>query len=197
MLIRSRSHSTIDLYESTPLLEHRATISTTTVQASDGGWIYADVQIAPLSAEDKSTLIDCITADAHLFDAVLNTRNATTAKDLTYLLAMEADLYVIPKEWSAVASAWCRCSGTLTRSSHTGQWCEHAAAIMCELACACNDDPFFVYQMRGVHLAPRLQRSARYQRSVVDLASPTSPMPALPQHRAGGCSLEPIELDSD
>ena len=58
-----------------------------------------------------------------------------------------------------------------------GAWrgrCEHAAAIIYQLADICDDDPFFVYQMRGLHLAAQLRacRGIKHPRVEVNLREP-------------------------
>ena len=74
------------------------------------------------------------------------------ARNLTYQLAMEADLLVVPDEWSTggtVASAWSlvQVFGLVAAGAESApHWCEHAASIVCEIAALCDDDPFFVYQ---------------------------------------------------
>ena len=127
----------------------------------------------------------------------MHSKSEAQAKDLAYVLAME-DVVLVPEDWASLGSAWCRCSGTMGRTREAGSWCEHVAALFCELADVCDDDSFFIYQMRGVRLAR--QSKAGSKRAVVDLVGSDSPSP--PRHRVAhvagcGSSSQPVLCDSD
>ena len=159
-------------YTSVPAVDVLGFSATATVQASDGTWVYTDIAFESLCDISKTDLVACI-CEQQLSDAV-HRKSEEDAKALTYQLAMEHDMYIMPADWSTASSAWCKCTGLPQRIGPVDRWCEHAAAIIYQLADICDDDPFFVYQMRGLHLAAQLRacRGVKHPRVEVDLCEP-------------------------
>ena len=114
------------------------------------------------------------------------------AQSLTYQLAME-NFYIVPDDWSSIASAWCRCTGVPQRRP-AAEWCEHAAAIMSQLADLCDHDPFFVYHMRGVHLALHASPSCFAQLHAVGEGPKRQCVDNLAETEAGSAS-QPVLID--
>ena len=78
-------------------------------QKGDKVRILRDIAFESLCDISKTDLVACI-CEQQLSDAV-HRKSEEDAKALTYQLAMEHDMYIMPADWSTASSAWCKCTG--------------------------------------------------------------------------------------